>query len=88
MTWRTKNYFQVHKIKNNTEDYCATIQCYLYDGGDRVHFPTFDFVSDEGDVPQLEAFYPDSDYAYHDLYYQLIEEYATYLKEDYASQEH
>lgn len=72
-TWMNKNWYQVHQLKNVTEDYCATIQCYLYDDSDRVHWPGFDFV--EANSSDVEIFNPESDLDYKVMCAKVLQEY-------------
>jgi len=72
-TWMDKNWFQCHQLKNVTDDYCATIQCYLYDDSDRVHWPGFDFV--EANSSDIEIFNPESDLDYKVMLAKVLQEY-------------
>jgi len=72
-TWMDKNWFQCHQLKNVTDDYCATIQCYLYDDSDRVHWPGFDFV--ETNSSDVELFNPESDFDYKVMLAKVLQEY-------------
>jgi len=60
VTWISANLNQVHQLKNletNTNT-CITIQCYMYDVNDTVHYDYFDYVSEDG---KIEHYDPDSD---------------------------
>ena len=60
VTWISSTLNQVHMLKNvdrNTET-CITIQCYLYDQTDKVHYDYFDYL---GNANQKNQYEPDSD---------------------------
>jgi hypothetical protein len=60
ITWITPNLNQVHQLKNleTNKTACITIQCYLYDNNDKVHYDYFDYLGDQNSKQQYE---PDSD---------------------------
>jgi hypothetical protein len=60
ITWITPNLNQVHQLKNleTNKTACITIQCYLYDNNDKVHYDYFDYLGDKNAKNQYE---PDSD---------------------------
>ena len=79
VTWISPNWYQTHRLINNTSgDYCATIQCYQYGDDDQRHWPYFDYVSEQN---QIEDFLPNSDFHFISLREKLLEEYKTYLNE-------
>merc|ERR1719342_1523272 len=51
------NWYQTHQLQNVSDDFCATLNCYSYNGEDHVHYPEFDYVKDG----QLGNFKPNSD---------------------------
>jgi hypothetical protein len=60
ITWINENLNQVHQLVNletNTET-CITIQCYMYDQNDMLHYDYFDYLDASGNKQQYE---PDSD---------------------------
>lgn len=60
ITWISSALNQVHMLKNldtNTET-CITIQCYMYDSSDSLHYDYFDYLGDKNAKSQYE---PDSD---------------------------
>jgi len=60
ITWISPSLNQIHQLKNvegNTHT-CITIQCYMYDEKDKVHYDYFDYLDFEGNKKQYE---PDSD---------------------------
>ncbi|XP_033727172.1 uncharacterized protein LOC117316610 [Pecten maximus] len=72
VTWISRDWFQTHKLWNNTEDFCATIQCYNYDAGDTTHWPYFDYV---GENSTIEEFLPNSDFTFKDMRQKVLDEY-------------
>ena len=36
--------YQTHQLRNVSDDYCATVQCYRYDDKDDIQWNQFDFV--------------------------------------------
>ena len=60
VTWISANLNQVHKLKNldTNKDTCITIQCYMYDETDNLHYDYFDYIDDEG---KKEQYNPDMD---------------------------
>ena len=44
VTWISPNWYQTHMLSNNTNDYCATVQCYLYGNNDYMNWPYFDYI--------------------------------------------
>ena len=63
VTWISAGLNQVHQLINLTPEPCITIQCYLYDEGDRTHWPYFDYL----DGPSVEHFDPNSDATFLDF---------------------
>ena len=60
ITWISPTLNQVHQLRNlsiNTET-CITIQCYMYETDDIVHYDYFDYIDANGNKQQYE---PDSD---------------------------
>ena len=60
ITWISPTLNQTHQLmndKNNTET-CITIQCYMYDNENSMHYDYFDYLDEEKNIKQYE---PDSD---------------------------
>lgn len=57
VTWISARLNQVHKLQNDHEDPCITIQCYMYDETDLTHWPYFDYLEDK----DIGRFDPNSD---------------------------
>lgn len=57
VTWISARLNQIHKLENDHPDPCITIQCYMYDLTNEVHWPYFDFIGGEG----IGLYDPDSD---------------------------
>lgn len=81
VTWIDSNWYQTHKLHNNTDDFCATVQCYRYDMADSIQWPNFDYVAyvPEEDKYELQEFYPDSDFTFIHLRSLVLKEYSDYL---------
>ena len=73
VTWISPNWYQSHQLKNSSQDFCATIQCYQYGKLDRVKWPYFDYV---GEI-DLEEFRPDSDFDFLYMRNTVLQEYAA-----------
>ena len=60
ITWISPTLNQTHKLTNLPEnkDTCITIQCYMYDLEDTLHYDYFDYVNAKGKINKYE---PDSD---------------------------
>jgi predicted metal-dependent enzyme (double-stranded beta helix superfamily) len=60
ITWISPTLNQTHKLLNedtNTQS-CITIQCYMYDNENSIHYDYFDYLDENGKILQYE---PDSD---------------------------
>eukprot|EP00210_Caulerpa_lentillifera_P005358 g5120.t1 len=62
VTWISPTLNQTHKLHNINTDgpTCITIQCYMYDAGDNVHYEYFDYE----DGHEIDQFLPTSDADY------------------------
>jgi len=58
ITWISPTLNQTHQLKNVKTEACVTIQCYMYEGDDDVHYDYFDYIDSDGNKKQYE---PDSD---------------------------
>jgi len=60
ITWISPSLNQVHQLTNlpTKKETCITIQCYMYESDDTVHYNYFDYIDDAGNKQQYE---PDSD---------------------------
>jgi hypothetical protein len=61
ITWISTTLNQVHKLENKGSKTCITIQTYMYDYTDMMHYDYFDYLDGEGKIEQFE---PDSDMDY------------------------
>ena len=72
VTWISPNWFQTHKLTNESSNmYCAIIQCYKYGSEEELMWPYFDYL----DGKTVKEFLPDSDFDYTKLREDLLEEY-------------
>jgi len=58
ITWLSPELNQIHQLRNNTDDVCITIQCYMYGLDNEKHYDYFDYLDDNKNIIQYE---PDSD---------------------------
>ena len=61
ITWISPTLNQVHKLENKGNKSCITIQTYMYEVSDILHYDYFDYLDGEGKIQQFE---PDSDEDY------------------------
>ena len=73
VTWISPNWYQTHKLCNNTDDYCATVQCYQYGNNDYMNWPYFDYIK-TCDI--IGGFAPNSDYTFTEMFNRVMKEYA------------
>lgn len=78
-TWLNRNWYQTHKLRNPSKEYCATIQCYNYDSGDTTYWPYFDYVSEN---ETIDEFYPGSDFSFSEMRELVMDEYTAYVYGD------
>jgi len=72
VTWISPNWFQTHKLTNESDQlFCATIQCYKYGQDDELMWPYFDYLEDK----TVKEFLPDSDFEFKKLREELLQEY-------------
>jgi len=74
VTWMSPEWYQTHQLRNVSEDYCATVQCYRYDDDDEIQWNQFDFVKDEGEVGN---FFPNTDFTFGEMRDEVNKEYTT-----------
>lgn len=73
VTWISPNWYQTHKLWNNTNDYCVTVQCYKYGKNDDINWPYFDYLKSTDIIGE---FTPDSDFSFTEMYNRVMKEYA------------
>ena len=78
VTWISPNWYQTHRLWNNTDDYCATIQCYQYGQDNDVSWPYFDYLST---TEEIDEFLPDSDFRFSEMREIVMEEYTKHMNE-------
>jgi len=76
-TWISPEWFQTHQLRNVTNDYCATIQCYRYDENDNIHWNMFDYVKDENG--EVGNFFPNTDFTFGFMRKKVLEEWNNRL---------
>jgi len=59
VTWISPELNQIHQLINkNLGSTCITIQCYMYNEENRLHYDYFDYINEDGKIKKYE---PDSD---------------------------
>ncbi len=59
VTWISPVLNQVHQLQNtDVKETCVTIQCYMYENEDSIHYDYFDYLDGDGKVQQFD---PNSD---------------------------
>ena len=74
ISWMSPNWFQTHKLTNESEKlFCATLQCYKYGQDDELMWPYFDYLKER----TVDEFLPTSDFkqSFKQLRKDLFEEY-------------
>ncbi|PIK39759.1 hypothetical protein BSL78_23400 [Apostichopus japonicus] len=79
ITWLSPKWFQTHRLWNDTDDFCATLQCYKYGEEDDTHCPYFEYVSKTNEIGQ---FMPNSDFSFLEMYQLVMAEYQVKTKEN------
>ena len=75
VTWISPNWYQTHQLWNETEDFCATIQCYKYGEEDDIMHPCFNYLSNWSTI---EEFLPNSDFQFIEFREAILKEYEEY----------
>ena len=85
VTWISANLNQIHQLKNleTNKDACITIQCYMYDKYDSIHYDFFDYVDDNGTI---QHYNPDSDMEFLAFKEQMRMEWDEYCRRKYKKQ--
>lgn len=71
ITWLSPKWFQTHRLFNDTDDFCATLQCYKYGEEDNIHCPYFEYISKANEIGQ---FTPNSDFSFIEMCKLLMSE--------------
>ena len=80
VTWLSPNWYQTHKLSNQSSEFCATIQCYKYGPEDYLNWPYFDYL--DGKEEGVHEFYPDSDFEFLKMRDDLLLEYRENMERD------
>lgn len=72
VTWMSPYWYQCHRLFNDTDDFCATLQCYRYGIADTKMWPFFDYVNADGSCGE---FLPDGDFTFTELNQIVLAEY-------------
>ena len=63
ITWITPNLNQIHRLQNEQNETCITIQSYIYDQDNTEHYDYFDYISER----KIQQFEPTSDMRFSDF---------------------
>lgn len=72
VTWMSPYWYQCHRLFNDTDDFCATLQCYRYGAADKKMWPFFDYANPDGSYGE---FLPDGDFTFAELNDAVLSEY-------------
>jgi len=72
VTWMSPEWYQTHQLRNVSNDYCATVQCYRYDDKDNIQWNQFDYVKDENG--EVGNFFPNTDFTFGQMRDQVLQE--------------
>lgn len=64
--------YQTHQLRNVSQDFCATINCYKYDTEDNVQWNMFDFVNTKDG--SIDNFVPNADLSFKQMERIVMEE--------------
>ena len=81
ITWMDENWYQTHKLENNTDDFCAIIQSYRYRSDDNMQWPGFDYIQADDDSSQ-KIVYPGSDTTFKVMRDAVLADYTKHLDEE------
>ncbi|KAF8960766.1 hypothetical protein BDZ97DRAFT_1760419 [Flammula alnicola] len=82
VTWISNNNYQVHQLKNESDQLCCTIQCYQYGPSDKIHYEGFRYIANgKPKLPDDEPFFPDSDMAFGEFKKAIKKEWYAYQLE-------
>jgi hypothetical protein len=81
ITWVSPNLNQTHQLKNiNPMQSCITIQCYMYDDDNNVHYDYFDYINNNGEINKYE---PDSDMDFIEFKNLMKKEWTDIIKKEF-----
>lgn len=64
--------YQTHQLRNVSEDFCATVNCYRYDENDHIQWNLFDYVNDENG--EVGNFFPNTDFTFGEMRKIVLQE--------------
>lgn len=70
-TWMNEHWYQSHELNNESDDFCATLQCYEYATEDTIHWGQFDYIKDK----DLLGFQPGSDLTFSKMKELVLKEF-------------
>jgi len=75
--WLSPEWYQTHQLRNVSNDFCATLNCYRYDENDPIQWNLFDYVNDENG--QVGNFFPNTDFTFGEMRKLVFDEWANRL---------
>jgi len=72
--WLSPEWWQTHQLRNVSNDFCATVNCYRYDENDKIQWNLFDFVNDENG--EVGNFFPNTDFTFGEMRKIVFNEWA------------
>ena len=62
-------------MRNVSDDFCATINCYRYDEDDPIQWNLFDYVNDT--TGQMENFFPNTEFSFGEMRRIVLHEWSV-----------
>ena len=69
--------YQTHQLRNVSNDFCATVNCYRYDENDKIQWNLFDYVNDENG--EVGNFFPNTDFTFGEMREIVFDEWKSRL---------
>ena len=81
ITWISPTLHQTHKLRNldQNTDTCITIQCYMYNNEDNLHYDYFDYIDADNNIMQYK---PDVDMDFIEFKETMKKEWERYKSND------
>jgi len=73
--WLSPEWYQTHQLRNVSNDFCATVNCYRYDENDEIQWNLFDFVNDQNG--EVGNFFPNTDFTFGEMRKLVFDEWAN-----------
>jgi len=70
--WLSPEWYQTHQLRNVSNDFCATLNCYRYDENDTIQWNLFDFANDTNG--EVGNFFPNTDFTFGEMRKMVFDE--------------